>query len=97
HQKVLRRADWVTACSQFTLSQVPHIQRSRASVIYNALPPTMESCSADEASTNRYILCAARLTHNKGIDLAIQAFAKAHRQMTGVELWIAGDGKERME
>ncbi len=35
------------------------------------------------------------LTHIYGLDLAIQAFAKAYREMPGAELWILGGGPER--
>jgi len=40
-------------------------------------------------------LAAAQLTHRKGYDLALRAFAGLARESADVAFWIAGDGPER--
>ena len=35
------------------------------------------------------------LTHFYGLDIAVEAFAKVHRQMPGAELWVVGTGPEK--
>lgn len=53
-------------------------------------PPLFDYAQRSGAAEGRYALVAARLSHEKGVDLAIDACAHA-----GVELRIAGDGPLR--
>jgi len=95
HRWALRRAAWVTACSQFTLSHVPYLCHARSSVIYNAVPSPAASISLPVGDDPPFLFCAARLTYNKGIDVALKAFAMTCDANPDVQFWIAGDGKER--
>jgi glycogen(starch) synthase len=90
----LRRAAWVTGCSRFTLRNVPFQIRGPSSVVYNALRPSAFPAGGVHGEA-RFFLIAARLTHNKGVDLALRAFAAARAGLRDEELWIAGDGPER--
>jgi len=94
HRLALRRAAWVTGCSEFTLRNVPFEILAPSSVVYNALRPSGELAGAAE-DLARFFLIAARLTHNKGVDLALRAFAAARSRLRVEQLWIAGDGPER--
>ncbi len=48
-----------------------------------------------EGSDGFRLLYPGTLNHHQGLDLAIAAFAEAHRQMPGAELHIYGDGPAR--
>ena len=95
--QTIRSADWVTAVSNATLSdtvQVVSEIKNRSSVIYNGLevPETVpEPLPFDKAQ----ILCLGRLAHEKGIDLAITAFASLQKNFPNLVLVIAGDGPVR--
>jgi glycogen(starch) synthase len=96
--KILRDADWVTACSAFVLRNVrdlvPEVIQ-RSSLIYNAReqPP----CDVKPVSLDcpRTILCLGRLVHEKGFDVALAAFARVCNQFPDLHLIVAGDGPER--
>jgi glycosyltransferase involved in cell wall biosynthesis len=55
-------------------------------------PPIFDIAQQSRADRGSYALVAARLSHEKGVDLAIDGCARA-----GVELLIAGDGPLRAE
>ena len=95
HRWALRRAAWVTACSQFTLDHIPYPFHTRSSVVYNAGPPVSADTPLPVGTDPPFVFCAARLTYNKGLDIALNAFALACDQNPGLQFWIAGDGKER--
>jgi glycogen(starch) synthase len=95
--RLLRCADWVTACSPAVLhravAQVPEIA-DRASAITNALPlPDLLPAALPHNPAR--LLCLGRLVQDKGFDLALRAFALVHPRFPGVRLVIAGQGPER--
>lgn len=91
HRWAMRRAGWVTACSRFTLEAARVPAGTRSSVVYNAIAGGTENPVTEEC----VLFCAARLTHNKGVDLLIRAFGIGAANLGATELWIAGDGAER--
>ena len=93
HRFAFNRADWVTACSQFSLSSIPYAFRCPRTVIPNAVDIGLIGDDRRDHSKEAYILCAARLTHNKGVDVLLEAYARIHHELP--DLWIAGDGAER--
>jgi glycosyltransferase involved in cell wall biosynthesis len=93
---VLQQADWVTGCSDATLADLRRLDpdlAERSSVVHNARPRSANG--AAPLADPPVILAMARLTREKGIDLAIDAFALVRRQIPAARLVIAGDGPER--
>ncbi|HSE40481.1 MAG TPA: glycosyltransferase family 4 protein [Acidobacteriota bacterium] len=97
--KTIRSADWVTAVSKATLSDtlqlVPEIA-NRSSVIYNGLefPDLPHNPISFHKSQILYI---GRLAHEKGVDIAITAFASVQKYFPDARMVIAGDGPARIE
>jgi glycosyltransferase involved in cell wall biosynthesis len=94
---LLRSADWVAACSNAILEKgrrlVPEIT-VRSSVIHNAVDDCYFSPEPPPAAPQR-LLCLGRLSHEKGFDLALRAFALVLERFPGARLVIAGDGPQR--
>jgi glycogen(starch) synthase len=90
----LRRAAWVTACSQFTLDDAERRFKRPlrgTSVIYNGIAPE-EPRDPDVALPRRYVAALGRAVNNKGFDLLIDAFAAVSLSAPDLSLVIAGDG-----
>jgi len=66
---------------------------ARVVVISNPVAPVSDF-EPDVCESQPYILAAGRLTHEKGFDLLIRAFAIARAQTRQLRLVIAGDGPE---
>src|ERR1700757_1849626 len=97
--QTLRSAAWVTTVSKATLSDtiqlVPEI-RSRSSVIYNGLPaPRLSPRMLCFVSPQ--ILYVGRLAAEKGVDVAVNAFAMIFKRFPHARFKIAGDGPARDE
>jgi glycosyltransferase involved in cell wall biosynthesis len=96
---VLHMADWVTAVSGSTLSDLLRIApeiRNRSSVIYNGVA-SPDIVPAPISFNPPRILCLGRLIYAKGIDLAIAAFASLLAGYPTAQLTIVGEGPERIE
>ena len=97
--KTLQSADWVTSCSQASLTEirrrVPEIS-GPTSVIYNGVevPPLAPTPLPFDPPN---ILCVGRLVDCKGFDLALRAFAILVERFPGASLTVAGDGPEKGE
>lgn len=90
-------SDWVIANSRSVLEDVhaaaPGVT-GRSSVIYYGVDaPDVES-AAPSLSPPR-LLCIGRLVTEKGVDVAIEAFAEVRRRFPDATLVVAGDGVER--
>lgn len=92
--KVLADATWVTAVCQAVLAkasqQVPEIT-SRSSIIYNAVTEPDEPLQPLPFDPPR-VVCVGRLAPEKGLDRAIDAFARITSRHPGLRLVICGDG-----
>jgi len=90
----LRSADWIAGCSGAILDQarqlLPEIN-SRSSIIFNAVESPPFSPEPLPFGAPR-IVCLGRLAPEKGIDLAIAAFATITTRFPRARLVIAGDG-----
>lgn len=97
--RILRRASFVTACSQAVLRvtrrQVPEIAH-RSCVIHNSLKSPLLEPTPPAPGPPR-LLCVGRLVYQKGFDLALDAFQHVLRQFPMARLSIAGDGPLRQE
>jgi glycogen(starch) synthase len=69
--------------------------RDKGHVIYNGVDLRRFANKARHAHARRYILALGRLTHNKGFDILLQAFAEARAADAKVDLIIAGEGEQR--
>jgi glycosyltransferase involved in cell wall biosynthesis len=94
HQRLaLDSTDRFVAPSRWAAGQLARlgVPAERLDVLGHYLPAE-ETHADSRAHQGRYVLAAARLAPEKGLDLAIEAAAQA-----GVPLWIAGEGPARAE
>ena len=99
--RVLRTADWVTACTAAALddtrTRVPEIV-GRSSVVWTGLEMPPQAPRPLPAGPPR-LLCAGRMrtVREKGFDVAIHALPAVLDRFPGARLAIAGDGPARPE
>ena len=97
--RIIESADWVTAVSSAMLDDVRQLMPAvaeRSSLILNGLP--MPSVNPVPLSfDDPHILCFGRLSHEKGFDLALDAFAMLIERFPSIHLIIAGDGPARSD
>lgn len=89
---LLRRADVVTACSQYLLDRALQIEpaaRQKGRVIYNGMD---QPAQVSAASARESLVAAGRLVSTKGFDVLLRAFANGKQRST---LTLIGDGPER--
>lgn len=93
----LERADWIACDSAQTLEYSYAVAPGAAaprSVIRNAVGvPTVAPAPLPDAPR---LLVAGRLSREKGVDLALRAFALVLRRCPSARLTVAGDGPERL-
>ena len=99
-KRLLRRADYVTACSQQTLDDAkafagPKVAESRA--VYNGIDLSeFDGDTTPYAHPRPYILGIGRVVPQKGFDILLDAYARLVYRLPGApDLIIAGDGPER--
>lgn len=100
-RQLLRRADYVTACSQQTLDDAKEFAGfsldAKSGPVYNGIAlDEFDAEAAPYAHPRPYILGIGRVVPQKGFDLLIDAYAQISRRAPDVpDLVIAGDGPER--
>ncbi len=99
-KNLLRRADYVTACSAQTLDDAKQFagfsldKKSRP--VYNGIDLSEFDGAAPYAHPRPYILGIGRVVPQKGFDILIDAYARlVQRVPEAPDLIIAGDGPER--
>jgi glycogen synthase len=94
---LLRAADWVAGCSAAILTEgqklAPEIA-PRSSIIYNGMDAPSVLPTPLSFDTPR-LLCLGRLVPEKGMDLALAAFATLVPRFPRARLIVAGDGAAR--
>jgi glycogen(starch) synthase len=98
-QRVLVSADWVVGCSKAILDKGRELAPEiipRSSVIYNAVNAPSIVPQQLPAGIQR-ILSVGRLSHEKGFDLALTAFASLSKRFPHARFILAGDGELRQE
>jgi glycosyltransferase involved in cell wall biosynthesis len=96
-QSILREADAVTACSQHLLDGAIRVEPSitdKARVIHNGVDPDRFADKSFHFHRRPYVFAFGRLTHKKGFDMLLEAFAQAEGAAEETDLIIAGDGEE---
>lgn len=96
-QSILREADAVTACSQHLLDEAIRVEPSieaKAQVIHNGVDPERFADKSFHFHPRSYVFAFGRLTHKKGFDMLLEAFAQAEAAVQGSDLIIAGEGEE---
>ena len=78
------------------------LSRSKSTVLMNAVDEERfaanRSASTEQQGSEQgkfVMMYHGTLTHIYGLDIAIEAFALAHHEMPGAELWILGSGPEK--
>lgn len=94
----LRRADAVTACSDFVLRDARlrfGLPETAGRVIFNAVEDREAVVpSAVDVPFPRYVLGLGRVVKKKGFDLLIEAWSAIAKEFPDVGLILAGDGPE---
>jgi glycogen synthase len=94
--RVLRAADWVTACSHDALDAARSIYPAiipRSAAIPNGVDTPGTPVAVPRARP-RLLVAAGRLSAEKGFDVLLRAFALVRRRAPDVRLAIAGRGGE---
>jgi len=97
-RETLRAADWVVGCSAAILDrgcQLTPAIRGRSSVIHNGID--LDAAPAVVPVSDPRLLYVGRLAHEKGADLAIDAFALIKQRVPAARLTVAGDGPLRAD
>lgn len=97
-RKILRDADGITACSQYLLNCATRLEPEAANkghVIHNGVDTERFRNTTQYHHDRPYLLAFGRLTHKKGFDLLLEAFAKLAGSESNVDLVLAGEGEER--
>ena len=97
HGNLLKTADWVNTVSQAALTQLRQVLPdiiTRSSVIHNGIDGEVFVPKPLPTDCPR-LLCLGRLHYQKGIDIALRAFATVLRHVPHARLIVAGDGHER--
>lgn len=78
------------------------LDRSKCTIVMNAVDEARFAASSNTSSSapdrdpQKFVMMYhGTLTSIYGLDLAIEAFALAHKEMPGAELWILGSGSEK--
>lgn len=91
-----RRADLLVAQTADVAAWMhDHWMPRRTIVIPNGIEPRRLAGSIAQPGQSPYIALVGRLTHQKGVDLFLRAFARCAARHSGWEVMIAGDGPER--
>jgi glycosyltransferase involved in cell wall biosynthesis len=101
--------DWVVGICEVTCVNVrkgPLARKRKIVLVYNGSAPVkrpVERVSAEAVSTQRTakrgftIVFVGRLVREKALDTLIRAVALAKDRVPGLEFWMVGDGKARVE
>jgi len=93
----LRKADGLVACSAAVLAELSEILLSaaeRCRLVYNGVPIPARAPSPSVVTPPR-LLVVGRLAPEKGVDIALSAFARVRSAFPVARLVIGGDGPER--
>jgi glycosyltransferase involved in cell wall biosynthesis len=94
-----RGADYLVSVSKGVDAGFRWLPADRRQVIYNPIDVTVDRVGSavlpDGLSEGRFVAAMGRLTHEKGFDLLVDAFAKVNKRCSDWALAILGDGPER--
>lgn len=92
-RRALGRADALVAASQWSLERAVAAGALRERC--HAVPGGIERVvAAPPAERERVVLCLARLVRSKGVDVLLEAFARAASCRSGWRLELCGEGRE---
>jgi glycogen synthase len=95
---VLQAADRVTACSGYLLKMAEQVHSQviqKGCVVYNGVELSRFSLEGGHSHSRPYLFSYGRLTHKKGFDLLLQAFARFAGENPAYDLILAGEGDQR--
>jgi GalNAc-alpha-(1->4)-GalNAc-alpha-(1->3)-diNAcBac-PP-undecaprenol alpha-1,4-N-acetyl-D-galactosaminyltransferase len=93
-----RRADLITVQTHSALSTFPSGRGFNTAVIPNPIAlPESETIESRLYTDDRHLLAVGKLTHQKGFDLLIRAFAQVKSRHPEWTLTILGEGEMRQE
>jgi GalNAc-alpha-(1->4)-GalNAc-alpha-(1->3)-diNAcBac-PP-undecaprenol alpha-1,4-N-acetyl-D-galactosaminyltransferase len=93
-----RRAALITVQTHSALSYFPSGRGFNTAVIPNPISlPESETIESQLYTDDRHLLAVGRLTHQKGFDLLIKAFAQVQERHPEWTLTILGEGNMRLE
>jgi glycosyltransferase involved in cell wall biosynthesis len=97
--RLSQQADGLTACSRFLAAQAQALEptlHGKIEVIHNGVDVQRFSEANDYPAHQPNILAVGQLESHKGFDLLVEAFAQVAEKYLQVQLWIAGEGSQRM-
>lgn len=96
---IFDRSDWVVAHSQAVLEDArmaaPAVAGRSSLIHYGVEAPRADPAPVTASHDAPHLLCAGRLVPEKGMDLAVAAFAAILRHFPSARMTMAGDGPER--
>lgn len=93
-RRLYRHADLVTANSREACEWLRHhVPADRLRLLPN--PLAVPSCAENTGGDGRTVLAVGRLSHQKGYDILLTAFAQSQARRAGWRLAIVGDGELR--
>jgi glycosyltransferase involved in cell wall biosynthesis len=98
-RRAIDRSAWITACSKASLAEIhawDGTLRAKSSSLLNGLDPR-EGEPRPPVVDPPVLFCAARLTQEKGMDVAIDALGLLAVDFPSIRLVLAGDGPHREE
>jgi glycosyltransferase involved in cell wall biosynthesis len=97
-KKVLLGADYVTACSNYLLSEakeiVPEVE-GKSTAIWNGIRPEKYKNIEPYIHPRPYIFAAGRFVYKKGFDILFRAYRSLLADGERIDLILAGEGPER--
>ena len=97
-KKIHTVPDKITAISKFLADRAIKLRNSAEDVV--VIPNGVDMSVARRMPKERVpgrIVCISRLSHEKGVDILIKAFAKVRQTVPNASLQIVGDGQDRAE
>jgi len=97
-KKIHTVPDKITAISKFLADRAIKLRSSDEDVV--VIPNGVDMSVARRMPKERIpgrIVCISRLSHEKGVDILIKAFAKVRQTILSASLHIVGEGQDRAE
>lgn len=101
--RILKRADAVTACSQYLAQKILALMpslKNKIHAIHNGVDAGMfKAVDSNSPFSFRYLFAYGRMVHKKGFDLLLEAFSEVSSDFPEIHLVLAGEGegKSRLE
>lgn len=97
--RLTQQANGLTACSNFLTAQAQTLEpalQGQITVVHNGVNAERFAGAIPFPTEITFILAVGQLVSHKGFDLLIEAFGQVAGRYPKVQLWIAGEGAQRV-